>query len=342
MSTNPVESFRTHANYIRAFGLLVFEPIPRHHTNMYQHLLRRIQAAGVLNERPRRDLDAEQVRTSIQTAWGTETLLLMTERMASEQEILRLSNNWSVIQTYYVLYHCAQALHCAKDQPRPESHPRTQNIFFDQWANRTLQLAPWSFAFGANGPVNAPQDVVINASIHAWRRADDRDNWSLAAKSLMTTRRESAMDRKHELRERKWQEKKRQWRAQEQTRCAAGKRPRAEPRIPVPQLTPEEHTRIESQLRPYTLMDYLYRLRLKTNYEDSNMFTDGPDDDNASHYVRNALCRIAGGTLFLYELVISRLVGHDTFFGWLNGWVKRNLPHQYDRGVAARRPFHEE
>ena len=93
-------------------------------------------------------------------------------------------------------------------------------------------------------------------------------------------------------------------------------------------------------MRPFTFMNYLYRLRLKTNYEDSNMFTDGPDDERASRYVRNALCCIASGTLLLYELIIRSLVGADTFDGWVDAWILHNLPEGYEGGLIARKPFH--
>ncbi len=82
-------------------------------------------------------------------------------------------------------------------------------------------------------------------------------------------------------------------------------------------------------------MDYLYRLRIKTNYEDSNMFTDGPDDKGSSISVRNALCIIAGGTLFLHELSISNLVGKPTFIRWAQNWAEKNLPA--DAGGLAKR-----
>ncbi len=39
-------------------------------------------------------------------------------------------------------------------------------------------------------------------------------------------------------------------------------------------------------MRPYTLLEYLYQLRLRCNYEDSAMFTDGPEMGGMSDEVR--------------------------------------------------------
>lgn len=340
MSTNPAESFKTHSNYIRAFGLLVYEPVPLRRGKMYEVLSHRIHEAGVLTNNRRDGADLDQVKSSMHTAWGTETLLQSTERFANEEEILRLSNNWSTVQTYYVLYHCAQAFHCARGHRRLESHPRTQNVFFDQWASRQLDLLPWSLAYGYGGVMNTPAGRAIDTAIHPWSNCVGDNVLSLAAKSLMTTRREAVTESRAKFRERKLQQRKQQWRAKEEVRLRAGRIVRKEPDFALPILTAEERKAVDHDMQPFTLVNYLYRLRLKTNYEDSNMFTDGPDDERESRYVRNALCRIASGTLFLYELVVRSYIGGDIFDSWVEEWISRNLPKEHEGGLIARRPLH--
>lgn len=342
MSTNPVESFKTHSHYIRAFGLLVYEPDPLRRGRMYETIAQRIRVAGVLPDARRDVPELEQIQSSMHTAWGTETLLQATKRFANEEEILRLSNNWSAVQAYYVLYHCSQALHCARGHPRPESHPRTQNVFYDQWASRPLNLSPWSLGYGSKGVVNVPDGHVVDTAIHSWSNCEGDNILSLAAKSLMTTRREGMSEARKRLRERKLQQRKRDWRAEEDARIRDGRRPRKEPDFPLPHLTAEERAAVDRDMRPFTIIDYLYRLRLKTNYEDSNMFTDGPENENESRYVRTALCCIAGGTLLLYELVIRALVGSRAFDAWVEAWILRNVPDGYESGLVARRQYHEQ
>ena len=60
-----------------------------------------------MTENLRNNFNMDQAKTCLQSAWGTEALLLMTDSVFCEEEAIRLSNNWSAIQTYYVMDHCA-------------------------------------------------------------------------------------------------------------------------------------------------------------------------------------------------------------------------------------------
>lgn len=282
----------------------------------------------------------DQARTCLQSAWGTEALLLMSGSVFREEEAIRLSNNWSAIQTYYVLYHCAQALHVAQGHPRPDSHPKTQNAFHNQWATHPGLLHPWTFACGSAGPVNLPPDVDIDFNIHPWRACEGDNIWSLYAKALMTTRREDLLGKNRTARERKKQALRRSWEAEEARRLTQGRKPRKQPLYPLPQLTSDEKRRIDDSTRAFTLIDYVYRLRIKTNYEDSNMFTDGPEDGYQSAIVRTAFCNIASSTLFLYENAMKAIVGRPRLMEWAVSWAERNLPSGSALGIAGRRGHH--
>lgn len=341
MPEGPIESFKTHSNYIRAFGFLVYDPISSGLPNIYACLKDRILQSNALSPTPNTNIDLDQIRLRLHAAWGTEALLLMTRRIANEQELLRLSNNWSCIQIYYIFYHCTQALHIAKGHPRPESHPKTQNIFNDYWAGRSIILPPWSLAYGASGTINAPPGTLPDVTVHQWTTCEGTNIWSLACKALMTTRREALEEKYREKRESKRMQNRRAWRQEENDRLSRGRRARRQPRFRLPNLTNSEKALINRSLRSYTIMDYLYRLRIKTNYEDSNMFSDGPEDNNSSRFVRDAVCRISKGTLFLYELAIRNLVGRETFLAWIDEWVQRNMPQNVTHGLRSRRAYLE-
>lgn len=341
MPERPVESFKTHSNYIRAFSLLVYDPISSRLRNMYACLKDRILESNALPPTRNTSIDLAQIRSRLHAAWGTEALLLMTRRIVNEEELLRLSNNWSCIQVYYIFYHCTQALHVAKRHPRPESHPRTQNIFNDYWAARSIILSPWSLAYGGSGTINAPPGIVPDISIHSWTACVGNNIWSLASKALMTTRREALEEKYREKREFKRRQNRQAWIQGENDRFARGREAREQACFILPRLTNSEKERVNESLRSYTIMDYLYRLRLKTNYEDSSMFSDGPEDNNNSRFIRDALCRIANGTLFLHELAIRNLVGRESFLTWIDEWVERNTPQNTTHGLGLRRRYLE-
>lgn len=341
MSTKkPVESFRTHSNYLRAINSLILGPNSTSAGTLYENVGRQITSSGLITENLRNNFDKDQARTCLQSAWGTEALLLMTGSVFREEETIRLSNNWSAIQTYYVMYHCAQALHVAQGHLRPESHPKTQNAFHSQWAGRTGVLHPWTFGYGAGGLVNLPPESDVDHNIHSWSICEGHNIWSLYAKALMTTRREEILEKTRATRERKKLALRRSWEKEEAHRRDEGKKERKPPTFPLPQLTSDDKRQIDEAIRPFTLIDYIYRLRIKTNYEDSNMFTDGPEDGHQSALVRSAFCNIASGTLFLYEYSIKAIVGRPCLMEWAASWADRNLPSGSNLGVAGRRDYH--
>jgi len=335
MSDNPTGSFRTHANYIGAFSQLVFENIPFKQVDMYLHLRNRIQSSDALPRKVVTPVEYNQVRHCLHAAWGTEALLRMSERVVTEEELLRLSNNWSSIQAYYVLYHCTQALHVAKGNTRPSSHSSTQNIFYNLWGSRSILLEPWSLCYGFNGHKNSPPEIQVDVKVNSWTNCVGENVWNLACKALMTTRRDTLSKKKRELREEKKRDKRRVWERTEERRIKEGHSQRKRPNFTLPNLTKEEKVTLDSKLRNFTLIDYLYRLRLKTNYEDSIMFTDGPEDDYSSSNVRSSLCQIASGSLFLHELAVMSIVGRTKFINWAQQWIDRNLPRGAD-GLRKR------
>jgi hypothetical protein len=235
------------------------------------------------------------------------------------------------------------ALHVATGQPRPESHPTTQRIFENLWCERILDLAPWSLAAAHGGYRNGPRGRAIDETVHSWSRCPDDSAWDLAAKALRTTRDDELP---HALRRRREQKRKTtlaQWRTEEAARLSSGRRPRKEPMIALPHLTAAERLDAAARLRPYMLMDYLWRLRVKTNYEDATMFTDGPQDEISSGAVHRDLVSIADATMVVFELHLRQMLGAPTLRRLMDDWITRNDPNpgpSFGRsGVAARRPF---
>ncbi|BBZ29772.1 hypothetical protein MMAD_40670 [Mycolicibacterium madagascariense] len=67
---------------------------------------------------------------------------------------MRLSNSRGCVQLYYVGYSSVQALVVASGQPRPASHPKTQEQAIAFWANRPVGVKPFSFAVEAGSGFN--------------------------------------------------------------------------------------------------------------------------------------------------------------------------------------------
>jgi hypothetical protein len=93
---------------------------------------------------------------------------------------------------------------------------------------------------------------------------------------------------------------------------------------------------VNERLRPYSLIDYVYRLRIKTNYTDSAVFTEGPAPGEAGA-VHADLVRLAAASLLAHELHVRRLVGVDRTRVLIDGWLKTNLPAGQRLALALRR-----
>lgn len=328
-------SFQTHANYLRAFSALAGFSFPGSASAMRAALAQRIEVSPTLTGLQERAGDLPQLRRSLASAWGAEMLLALPSKYASEDALRRLANNWGVAQLYYVIYHATQALFVASGNPRPESHPATQRVFENFWCERSVDLAPWSFAAASGGYSNGP-GRAIDERIHSWTRCTDETRWDLAAKALRTTRRDALPGAIRARRERKRAAIIAAWRARDEA-GTTGARRGSMPRFPLPRLTADEQRDVEARLRPFTLMDYVWRLRIKTNYEDATMFTDGPQDDVSAGMVHRDLMSLAEATLLVVEVHIRRLVGTATLRRLVDGWISTNVPRSVQLGLAVRR-----
>jgi hypothetical protein len=84
-------------------------------------------------------------------------------------------------------------------------------------------------------------------------------------------------------------------------------------------------------------MDYLYRLRIKTNYEEPRMFTQGPKDRDASLSSMGRPSRSPNARCSPHELRIQRLVGQKTLLGWADSWLTKSSSSPEGLGLSRRR-----
>ena len=338
MTRKPEKSFLTLANYLCAFNSMLVNSNSTSYQNFFNSINSRITSSGILPNQRIDHVDYNLIKNCLHSAWVTEYLMLITRKLIREGEFIRLSNNWNCIQAYYIFYYSTQALAVAKGHPKPDSHPKTQNIFCTLWG-RAVILPPWTFSCPCEGFLNVPPGIHVDTSIHPWTNCDENSAWSLAGKALYTTRREKLLKKEREKRTRKRSTRMKAWREIEKQRIIKGKDPRENPNFRLPHLNHEEKQKIDTDLRPFTIMDYLYRLRIKTNYEDSDMFTDGPTNESDSIKVRDYFCRLASSTIFLHELTICNLVGRNRFENWVRTWIEQNMLQDIQIGLKSRQRF---
>lgn len=264
-------------------------------------------------------------------------MLLASSGELAHDELIGLANNWAVVQAYYACYHAVQALAVARGHPRPKSHPKTQQLYRSFWVAASVLLPPWSLGWSSSGCTNPPPGRSVSSNIHQWKTCDDDTCWDLVALALRTTREDTLKEKIKQERRRGQTDHRKQWQDEEKQRLARGFRPRKEPKFPLPQLPAADKSRIDNRLRPTTLIDYLYRLRMRSNYEDATMFTEGPDTAHESRAVHRNLCTVTSTTLLVHELYIGRLIGSRRLGGLVDEWLKSSAVEAPNLGLHARR-----
>ncbi|MCU8593775.1 hypothetical protein [Streptomyces sp. A13(2022)] len=344
VDSEQTRSFRTHASYIRAFRELALgeSALPLEDAVAGLHA----SAAPLLfrSDGPPRSCDREQLLACLRRAWATARLLEHTHALAEDSEIIRLANSWGAVQTYYVLYGAAQALMVAEGGTRPQSHEPTKRRYVDLWTSRTLHIAPWTVAATSPGDRLADRDGILGGpgraldlDLHPWVAWQGEQAWDIAAKALRSTRQLLVDTRLAGKRREKLAAKKKQWRLDQEARTASSRKPAAEPR--TVRLTAAEREAATDAVRPATMADYLYRLRVKANYEDVTVFSDGPSSDREAAEVGADLVALASATLLVHELRIAAIIGSDDLVKAMDG-VLLHTSGESTGGLAHRRDLH--
>jgi hypothetical protein len=340
-------SFRTHAAYLKAFRKLAadgsFFNRRKYLPELAERALDRYQ--GNIN-RVQGHVDTETVQKCLHRAWGTEALLCVTSALAPDADVLRMALAWGAVQTYYACYGSAQAVLVAEGRRRSEQHNSTQKQVVELWAERRFRIEPWSFAATHSGErlacpagfLNGP-DRPLNLSIHAWAIPTPGKEWDLAAKALRSTRDEKVKAAFSRAREIKKSARTKSWKQEEADRLERGRKPRKQRNMPLPVLTPSEKSAADKSVRAVTVLDYLYRLRIKANYVDDEVFSQGPENDRDAESFASSMQDLVAATLLVHELRLGKLLGPAWVLREADSWLSSHRTTDPSSGLAARRPL---
>jgi hypothetical protein len=94
---------------------------------------------------------------------------------------------------------------------------------------------------------------------------------------------------------------------------------------------------VRSQVRAFTILDYLYRLRVKANYIDDELFSQGPETDSDAAEFATRMQHIVAATLLVHELRLGKLLGPGWVLDQADMWLQRNVARSAAHGLATRR-----
>ncbi len=161
----------------------------------------------------------------------------------------------------------------------------------------------------------------------------------MAARALRGTRQHQLQELRDAARERKRVQRRKEFTAKQNDRQVAGKPLLKQPAWwdSNPQLTGAEKTALDSRLRPITLLDHLFRLRIQANYEDALMFSQGPENEWAATTWAANLVAITSASLLVHELRLTHLLGSQFMRKVADDWLKRHHS-TVPSGLILRRP----
>lgn len=266
---DPAIAFATYRNYLSALDGsidLAYRGAGGRHI-----VLAREQAAlpRFLSIRRRDGVDEHAVRGALFAAWHTEAVLAMPSEL-SNATLVRFTNQWAPVQAYYAMQGLWRAWFIASQDRSPKTHRSTLEQVSEVVARGVL---PWPWSATCSGDPSFsraqlhgfPEEVRTNPSALSGPPGDSSySDW--VAKVLRTTRRFFLGGRETE------------WKSSNRTKEGNPYR-----RIPS-----QERQRIRTSMHPTTIIDLLYRMRLRSNYDDVDDFVLGQlTEDDARTYFRS-------------------------------------------------------
>lgn len=235
--------------------------------------------------------DISYIQRFLYISWNTEYLLSFNDH-STNTDILRINNQWKPIQAYYSIYASAEtAIYCI--DKKVENHTVCIQKFSEFFAQRNdmKDVVPWSYAFiGYEGNKKVLSTIkAINFPndiiIPNALKANDIEPMQSIACCLRAEHRNRIED---------WQK-------------------------------PNKSRTYKYQYDPgfTTLMHFLYRLRIKSNYKDAELFMVEAPTEMIKSFSSN-LTFIVYVTNILFEMITAKAIGKDKFIEIVDNFLNKN------------------
>ena len=261
-----------------------------------------------------RDRDPDLYEKSLRNAWSTETVLYLPRSLGGV-EAVAIANHWTSIQAYYALYSLARAFLSIRDgqQPMP-SHRHVLNQMADVVRHRRLFPPPWGATCegceNSFTPCSFPQDADLHDfSAIGRKRPEDAVEFDLQGAKDYTkaTNRRKLAD----------------WRSTNKRR-----------RVPA---AIREQKGVDT--KPTTLFDFLYRIRIKSNYLDADAFAAGLIRPGEALAFGEAIALLVSASMLVLETLIDCMLGGGRLRGVADEFLL-TAPRIADENLGLRLPFY--
>jgi hypothetical protein len=281
--------YKTYLNYICSIGQYIEQTKP-------------LDLVGIVTSTDsfqkincKKSIDSEKIAKLIRNSWFTEVQLNLSEVLP---EFNVYSNHWAPVQLYYSAYTATRALFEASGKNTPGEHTTNLKELSREISQRPdLFPQPWKTLCAGNSDVNLtypnlPEGICIKR-ISSLTQYTSVPFWDSYALCLKTTR------------ERQLLKSIEDWKS-------INKRKR---------ISPDVKMRISGNLQPTSIFNFLYRMRLKSNYEDIDPLLLSIQSEDDSTNFNKSIRIICWNTLLVLELLIARYIGKKRFDEIVNQFV---------------------
>ncbi len=286
---DPPMVYRHHAAYVGALAGIVGRPGPLTR-EMAETTARQLRQRPAFQRIQRRKADGDarnEVMMCLVSSWqNLWSLARAGEDRASDNA--RLHSAAATVNAYYAVY-MASACWLIGKGFRIDGHLKFLRSISTELVRRDLLLPPFNVScagvhqIDADTFTNSPDDGSWDLKVPGTSLREEH-RWPMVRKLLATTRRAVLEDRFAEHRQRR-----------KKTR-----------------LTRQEKIEIASSVHSSTAFDYLFRLRVRSNYKDIRAFLMGGDVGSHLDFVDDLRC-VAESLCLQSTIVCAQLLGSDIF-----------------------------
>lgn len=281
--------------------------------------------AALLPESPQNDVfDLDKVRRFLFNSWNSERILCFPGEIEEQGFYLKFANHWSPVLAYYSIFLAFQGLFLSQGKRPVLQHDIFLSTLSSCIKKNTLALQfPWNLLCTGSTYYNLESYNfnVVGSDVKCFSPLSNysRENEAVfMAKLLKTTR-----TKQEEYREEQYRKRKEFLNKDGTPKMKFNKRTKLA---------------INERIHPTSVFDFLYRLRLRSNYEDADIFFLGERDNTSITNYFRAILGITNHTLFSVETLIKRNIGKKNFYLIIDSF-KSNSPVMKS-GIFVRREFH--
>ena len=311
-----LQAFTVYLNYVRSFDYLICS----YHGDGEQidlpALAHSIRSTPGFAHIARRQRPADLYEKQLKNAWLTEVALNIPD-IFTLPDLVPYFNHWATIMAYYVLHHGMRATIAARDgQPTmTRSHQSLLNQAAAYLKNSPVFPVPWSVVCtereGGYQFLSIPADAASQCG-SLLKRFQPEDAWPSFCKALATTR------------DRAIKERVDQWKHQHD---------RKNIRRPL-------RWGIGQAVQPTTFLHFLRRLRIRSNYVDSDAFAAALRREAEATAFNRSIRNIVAGSMMVCETLIAGMTG-DSDIRRIAQWTTSRIEGA-QMTVGRRMPYWSE